>query len=128
MARLELANPEGRLRPGMFATVHLQAAASEALSVPTEAVIRTGRRAIVMVAGEGGRFQPVEVAVGRESAGRIEVKDGLIEGQNVVTSGQFLLDSEASLAGVEVKPLPASPNLAPKPLVVRRLERMGDAR
>lgn len=113
-ARLELANPDGRLRPGMFATAHLQTASSEVLSVPTEAVIRTGKRAIVMVAGEGGRFQPVEVALGREIAGRIEVTAGLVEGQNVVTSGQFLLDSEASLAGVDVKPLPPSPSAAPK--------------
>lgn len=103
--RIELPNPAGRLHPGMFATVHLSGAAHPALFVPSEAVIRTGKRALVMVAGDGGRFQPVAVQIGREDADRTEILAGLDEGQKVVASGQFLIDSEASLAGVQARPL-----------------------
>ncbi len=103
--RVELANRGGRLRPGMFAIVHLDGGAGPALFVPSEAVIRTGKRTLVMTAGEGGRFQPVEVRTGRENAGRTEILAGLDEGQKVVASGQFLIDSEASLAGLRATPL-----------------------
>ncbi|TAL31252.1 MAG: efflux RND transporter periplasmic adaptor subunit [Phenylobacterium sp.] len=106
--RVELANPGGRLKPGMFATVHVGGAARPALFIPSEAVIRTGKRVLVMVAGEGGRFQPVEVQPGREDDGRTEILAGLSEGQKVVASGQFLIDSEASLAGIQAKPLGAA--------------------
>ena len=107
--RVELANRGGRLRPGMFAIVHLDGGAGPALFVPSEAVIRTGKRTLVMTAGEGGQFQPVEVRTGRENAGRTEILAGLDEGQKVVASGQFLIDSEASLAGLQATPLhPAS--------------------
>jgi len=112
-ARIEIANPSGRLKPSMYAVVHLQGAAREGLLIPAESVIRTGKRAIVMLAGDGGRFQPAEVTVGRESNGRIEVLAGLSEGQKVVASGQFLIDSEASLAGLTVKPLAGAPAPAP---------------
>jgi len=105
--RVELANPGGRLKPGMFATVHLGGEVRPALFVPSEAVIRTGKRAVVMVAGDGGRFQPVEVRLGREDGGRTEILTGLAEGQKVVASGQFLIDSEASLAGLQATPLAA---------------------
>jgi Cu(I)/Ag(I) efflux system membrane fusion protein len=110
--RVELPNPGGRLRPGMFATVHLGGAAHPALFVPSEAVIRTGKRSIVMVAGTGGRFQPVEVQLGREDGDRTEIMAGLSEGQKVVASGQFLIDSEASLAGVQARPLTTAPAIA----------------
>lgn len=103
--RAELPNPSGRLRPGMFATVHLGGEAQTALSVPSEAVIRTGKRSLVMVAGEQGRYAPVEVRVGRESGERTEILAGLSEGQQVAASGQFLIDSEASLAGLQARPL-----------------------
>ncbi len=103
--RIELPNPAGRLHPGMFATVHLSGAAQPALFVPSEAVIRTGKRALVMVAADGGRFKPVEVQIGREDGDRTEILVGLDEGQKVVASGQFLIDSEASLAGVQARPL-----------------------
>ncbi|CAN7584132.1 efflux RND transporter periplasmic adaptor subunit [Phenylobacterium sp. LjRoot225] len=111
--RVELANTGGRLRPGMYGTVHLSGAAHPALSVPSEAVIRTGKRAIVMVAGAGSRFQPVEVQVGREDGDRTEILAGLNEGQKVVASGQFLIDSEASLAGLQAQPLSAAPATPP---------------
>ncbi|MGH6996683.1 MAG: efflux RND transporter periplasmic adaptor subunit, partial [Phenylobacterium sp.] len=103
--RVELPNAQGRLRPGMFAAVHLSGEAQTALSVPSEAVIRTGKRSLVMVAGEQGRYAPVEVRVGRESGERTEILAGLSEGQQVVASGQFLIDSEASLAGLQARPL-----------------------
>lgn len=107
-ARIELANRDGRLKPGMFATVHLDGAARPALFVPSEAVIRTGRRSLVMLAAPGGRFQPVDVRPGREDADRTEILAGLEEGDQVVASGQFLLDSEASLSGLDARPLPAA--------------------
>ncbi len=99
--RSQLPNPDGKLRPGMFASVRLaDPDSTPSLLVPSEAVIRTGKRTLVMLAGDQGRYKPMEIRIGRESAGRIEVLDGLSEGQKVVTSGQFLLDSEASLQGI----------------------------
>jgi len=100
-ARIELANPEGRLVPGMFATVSLTPAARKAiLLVPSEAVIQTGTRSVVFVASEDGKFAPVEVETGSEANGQTEIHSGLSAGQKVVASGQFLVDSEASLKGV----------------------------
>ena len=89
----------------MFATVHLGGAAHPALLVPSEAVIRTGRRTLVMLAQPGGRYQPAEVRIGREDGGQTEILAGLSEGEKVVASGQFLIDSEASLAGVQARPM-----------------------
>ncbi len=103
--RIELPNRDGRLRPGMFATVHLTGTNSSALFVPTEAVIRTGKRTLVMLADGKGRFTPAEVQTGRESGDRTEILAGLNEGDKVVASAQFLIDSEASLAGVSARPL-----------------------
>ena len=106
--RVELANPDGRLRPGMTAQVWLQQGASKArLQIPSEAVIRGGKRNLVMLAEDGGRFRPVEVLLGTEAQGQVEILAGLSEGQQVVASGQFLLDSEASLTGLQATPLPA---------------------
>jgi Cu(I)/Ag(I) efflux system membrane fusion protein len=104
-ARIELSNRGGRLKPGMFATVQLGATASPALLVPSEAIIRTGKRTMVMLALDGGRYQPAEIRTGREAGGKTEVLAGLAEGEKVVASGQFLIDSEASLAGVAARPL-----------------------
>jgi Cu(I)/Ag(I) efflux system membrane fusion protein len=99
--RIELANPEGRLKPGMFARIRMGSVGkTPVLFVPTEAVIRTGARTIVIVAGEQGSFTPTEVHVGADVGDKTVILDGLIEGQRVVTSGQFLIDSEASLKGV----------------------------
>ncbi|MFB0612302.1 efflux RND transporter periplasmic adaptor subunit [Aurantiacibacter poecillastricola] len=103
--RAQLPNPSGRLKPGMFARVSLTPDTRRALLVPSEAIIRTGRRTIVMIRqGEGG-FMPAEVRIGREAGGRTEVLAGLLPGEQVVTSGQFLLDSEASLTGLDVRPI-----------------------
>ena len=109
-ARMELANPGHRLVPGMFvqmvmgdktADTHADTRAAKTLLVPSEAVIQTGRRAVVMLADDHGGFRPVDVQTGLESGGRTEILNGLQAGQKVVASGQFLIDSEASLRGVE---------------------------
>lgn len=104
-ARIELRNPGLKLRPGMFAQVSLASDRRQALLVPSEAVIRTGERTLVVLAQEEGGYRPAEVRIGREANGRTEVLAGLAPGEEVVTSGQFLLDSEASLAGVDVRPV-----------------------
>jgi Cu(I)/Ag(I) efflux system membrane fusion protein len=104
-ARIELPNSGGKLRPGMFAAAEFGTLAQPALLIPSEAVIRTGHRTLVMVARPGGRYVPAEVRVGREASGRTEVLAGLREGEQVVASGQFLLDSEASLSGVQARPV-----------------------
>jgi Cu(I)/Ag(I) efflux system membrane fusion protein len=99
-ARVELSNPAGRLKPGMFATVSIAPKnAREAVLVPTEAVIATGERSVVVVDRGGGRFEPVDVMIGREERGRTEILKGIDPGTRVVVSGQFLIDSEASLRG-----------------------------
>lgn len=96
-ARVVLANPGGHLKPGMYATLDFGTAAHPALMVPTEAVIQTGVRAVVIVAEGDGRFRPAAVETGRDSDGMTEIRKGLLSGQRVVASGQFLIDSESSL-------------------------------
>ena len=71
--------------------------------VPTEALIRTGKRTLVMVAMNNGSFRPVEVITGIEADGQTQIRQGLQENERVVVSGQFLVDSEASLSGVEAR-------------------------
>ena len=108
-ARIELPNPRGRLRPGMFAATQFGGRSKPALLVPSEAVIRTGVRSLVMIAQAGGRYAPAEVRIGREGGGRTEILAGLSEGETVVASGQFLIDSEASLSGVQARPIAERP-------------------
>src|SRR5262249_15016320 len=99
--RVELPNPRLRLRPGMFARLSLDTGnQTPQLWVPSEAVIHAGTRNLVIVAAEGNRFEPTEVQIGAEAAGKTVILSGLEAGQNVVASGQFLIDSEASLRGV----------------------------
>jgi Cu(I)/Ag(I) efflux system membrane fusion protein len=91
-------NEDLALRPGMYADVRLRSGeTSEQLLVPAEALIRTGTRTAVIVAESPGRYRPVEVIAGREHDGRTEILSGLEAGQEVVASGQFLIDSEANL-------------------------------
>ena len=98
--RVVVNNPGKRLRPGMFAAVHLGTATQDdVLTVPTETVIKTGTRSIVIVADDATHFRPVLVRIGSEHGGRSEILQGLTVGQNVVASGQFLIDSEATLRG-----------------------------
>lgn len=103
--RIALPNRGGQLRPGMFATVDFGGSGRTALLVPSEAVIRTGRRTLVMLALPHGRYQPAEVRIGAEAGGRTEVLAGLAAGEKIVSSGQFLLDSEASLSGIRARPI-----------------------
>jgi Cu(I)/Ag(I) efflux system membrane fusion protein len=122
--RVVVKNLKQRLRPGMFAAVHLRGATlDQVLTVPTEAVIKTGTRSVVIVADDGTHFRPALVRVGAEHAGRSEILEGLSAGQNVVASGQFLIDSEASLRGAfenlagsnESQDEHAKPDLMPAP-------------
>ena len=106
--RIELANRGGRLRPGMFASISLGGDTRTTLLVPSEAVIRTGTRTLVMLATGDGRYHPAEVRIGREAGGQTEILEGLSTGEKVVVSGQFLLDSEASLTGIPVRPIGAT--------------------
>ncbi|MBU2122974.1 MAG: efflux RND transporter periplasmic adaptor subunit [Gammaproteobacteria bacterium] len=102
-ARMALANPKRMLVPGMF--VQMQLTGSQArptLLVPSEALVRTGKRTLVM-AVEDGAFRPVEVQIGYEQGGKTEILAGLRQGQKIVLSGQFLIDSEANLKGVEAR-------------------------
>jgi Cu(I)/Ag(I) efflux system membrane fusion protein len=85
----------------MFAELRLHAGDdTPRLWVPTEAIIRTGTRNLVVVAADANRFESTEVQIGPEGGGKTVILAGLKEGQNVVASGQFLIDSEASLRGV----------------------------
>lgn len=102
-ARMTLANPAGLLVPGMFVQMQLSGGqARPALLVPSESLVRTGTRTLVMVVDDGV-FRPTEVQVGREQNGQAEILSGLSQGQKIVLSGQFLIDSEASLKGVEAR-------------------------
>ena len=99
-ARIVLRNDEGLLVPGMFAELTLQPETGDDVPlVPTEALVATGSDSRVIVARADGRFEPVRVRTGRSSGGRTEILAGLKGGERVVTSGQFLIDSEASLSG-----------------------------
>jgi len=98
--RVRLPNPGLKLKPGMFAHVSIRAGeGKQAVLVPTEAVISTGTRSVVIIAEGSGRFSSIDVKIGSESNGKTEILDGLAPGQTVVISGQFLIDSEASLRG-----------------------------
>ena len=97
-ARVRLTAHDPALRPNMFAEVTiLSPPPPKQLAVPREALIRTGTRTAVVVALGGGRFQPIDVVAGTEFGDWVEIRSGLKEGDSVVVSGQFLIDSESSL-------------------------------
>ncbi len=96
--RLSFDNPELSLKPNMYAAVSLRAAPKEdVLAVPESAVIRTGHSERVVLALSDGRFKAVPVRAGQAVGDKVEILDGLSEGDRVVTSAQFLIDSESSL-------------------------------
>jgi Cu(I)/Ag(I) efflux system membrane fusion protein len=97
--RITLSNRGGRLRDGMFANIQIQGTGGMALVVPSESVIDTGKRKIVIVRRKGAFF-PAEVTTGRVTGPRAQILTGLSPGDEVVASGQFLIDSEASISGV----------------------------
>lgn len=99
-ARVALPNPGGRLKPGMYTTVRLERSLGEVLTIPTSAVLRTGDRAIAFVDMGEGRLMPHELTLGLAADEYVEVMKGIEPGARVVTSAQFLLDSESNLAEV----------------------------
>ena len=99
-ARVEVSNVGEQLKPGMYATVQLITPGRRALTIPNSAILKTGERNIVFVDMGGGMLMPHEIEVGAVSSDFTEVLAGLEPGQKVVTSAQFLLDSESNLAEV----------------------------
>lgn len=97
--RIELPNPDGEIRPGMYADVlfHPGAGDPKVIAVPSSAVIDSGARKVVLVAKGEGRFEPREVKLGRRGQDHVEILDGVSEGEEVVTSATFLIDSESNL-------------------------------
>ncbi len=97
--RVELDNPEGRLKADMYAAVLLSAdmASAEVLSVPESAILDTGKRQAVLVERGEGRYEPREVKLGRRADGYAEILEGLSEGDKVVVSANFLIDAESNL-------------------------------
>lgn len=97
-AYVEIPNPQWRLRPQMYANVEIRVpAASGAVRVPEEAVLHSGERNVVIVQKDNGLFEPREVQLGATGGGYQEVRSGLQAGEVVVTSSQFLIDSESNL-------------------------------
>lgn len=96
-ARIALRQPQAALQPDMSVEVTLRMPASPVLAIPREAVIRTTSRTAVVLAIGAGRFQPVDVVLGPERGDWIEIRQGIKQGDIVVVSGQFLIDSESSL-------------------------------
>jgi Cu(I)/Ag(I) efflux system membrane fusion protein len=96
--RIELPNPDGQLKPGMYADVVFRAdGGADPIAVPDSAVIDSGTRQVVLVAKGDGRFEPRAVKLGRRGDGYVEVKEGLAAGEEVVTSANFLIDAESNL-------------------------------
>ncbi len=97
--RIELPNPDGRLKVDMYADVMFQVGANEqpSIAVPTSAVIDSGARQIVLVAKGEGRFEPRQVKLGAGGDGYVEVLEGVTKGEEVVTSATFLIDAESNL-------------------------------
>lgn len=114
-ARVVLDNPQQRLKPGMFLTVTLpeSAAGATVLAVPEEAVIDSGTQTRVLQATGEGHFRAVNVTTGMTSAGWTQILSGVKAGDSVVTSGQFLIDSEASLRSAlpQAQPTAETPSM-----------------
>ena len=108
-ARFEVDNKAGKLTPGMLLRLQVAGAAASRLVVPSEAVIRTGTRAVAIVRNSNGGFAPRDIQLGADLGDQIEVLAGLREGDEVVASGQFLIDSEARLKSVLGAMAPAQP-------------------
>ncbi len=99
-ARFEVDNQGGKLTPGMLLRLQVEGPATSRLVVPSESVIRTGKRAVILVRTGQGAYESRDVALGQEVGDDIEVTQGLTEGERVVASGQFLIDAEARLRSV----------------------------
>jgi membrane fusion protein, copper/silver efflux system len=97
--RIEVPNPDGRLKPDMYANVVITAGAGEApaIAIPDSALIDSGARQVALVAKGDGRFEPRAIKLGRRGDGYVEVLEGLSAGEEVVTSATFLIDAESNL-------------------------------
>jgi membrane fusion protein, copper/silver efflux system len=96
--RIELANPEGLLRPDMYVDAEINTGSAQpVLAVPDSAVLDTGSRQAVFIDKGQGRFEPREVKLGHRGSGYIEIRDGVTEGEPVVVSANFLIDAESNL-------------------------------
>jgi Cu(I)/Ag(I) efflux system membrane fusion protein len=96
--RVEIANPHLLLKPDMYAEAEIDTRGGNAvLAVPDSAVIDSGERQIVLVDKGEGRFEPRAIQLGRHGAGYVEIRDGVKESENVVTSANFLIDAESNL-------------------------------
>ncbi len=95
--RAEIDNPEHKLKPDMFVNVRINIDLGEKLAVPEEAVLNTGTRTLAVVTSGSGDFYSKEVKLGQKAQGYYEVLEGLQDGDTVVTSGNFLIDSESRL-------------------------------
>jgi Cu(I)/Ag(I) efflux system membrane fusion protein len=111
--RIDVANAGLKLRPGMYASVALDAEMGAGLVIPADAVLQTGRRNLVFVDKGGGRLEPRDVTLGGEFDAGYEIKAGLREGERIVSSANFLIDSEAQLQGA-LKDLAGSTGAAPQ--------------
>ena len=108
-ARFEVDNKGGKLIPGMLLRLQVAGPTASRLVVPSEAVIRTGTRAVAIVRKDDGRFEPRDVKLGADHGDSLEIVAGLEEGDQVVASGQFLIDSEARLRSVLASMSAAAP-------------------
>ncbi len=107
--RLEVDNSDFALKPDMFANVEVLASRQvNALTVPAESIVRTGTQEQVFIRRAPGQFEPRKVTVGVSANGQIQIVSGLDEGEVVVTSGQFLIDSESKLKEATAKMLDAA--------------------
>jgi Cu(I)/Ag(I) efflux system membrane fusion protein len=118
--RVALHNPEGTLKPGLFGTIEIRLPARVGVTVPSEAVIDTGDRRYVFAETSPGHFEPRVVTVGERSGDRLEILEGLAEGERIASSGNFFIDSEsrlkASIAQAPAPPAaPGGAKVAPPP-------------
>jgi Cu(I)/Ag(I) efflux system membrane fusion protein len=97
--RIDIPNPDFKLRPGMYANVELGMDMGEGLTVPASAVMPTGSREIAFVDKGGGKLEPRVVELGEQIGDHYEVKSGLAEGERVVASANFLIDAESKVQG-----------------------------
>ena len=120
--RIELSNPDLRLKPGMYATVRFTDRSGPLLSVPRSAVLSTGERNLAFVKRSDGAFEPRRVTVGRATDDRLEILQGLAQGDTVVASATFLVDAESNLGtslggmgdmpGMDIRPPASDPGSA----------------
>ena len=109
--RIELPNSDGRLRAGLYADVALEGRISDdaVVAIPDSAIIDTGARRVAFVSKGEGLFEPRNLTLGARANGLVEVKDGIAEGEDIVVSGNFLIDAESNLKAALAAFTPAEP-------------------